>query len=160
MSHLKLLKLMYIAERRALLGWGRSITYDSFASMRLGPILSGTYDLIGLECPPPGWPLFRQRVARLGPYRVKLTQRNTPEHSPLSDAEIDLVAEVYQKYGKMDRFELCKLTHEFPEWQDPSGSSLPISIKAILERNGVSETEVDIILSEIGALAHAESVFA
>ena len=33
MSYLKLLKLLYIVERTALLRWGRSVTFDRFVSM-------------------------------------------------------------------------------------------------------------------------------
>src|SRR5271157_2701989 len=41
-----LLKMLYGGERRAILGWHRPITGDSFCSMPKGPILSRIYDLI------------------------------------------------------------------------------------------------------------------
>src|SRR5437868_4823341 len=41
-----LLKVMNGAERSALAKWQRPITGDSFVSMKKGPVLSRTYDLI------------------------------------------------------------------------------------------------------------------
>lgn len=41
---LKLMKLMYLAERESFKKYGESITGDAFVSMQHGPVLSGTYD--------------------------------------------------------------------------------------------------------------------
>ena len=46
MSYLKLLKLLYLAEREALLKWGESMSGDKFVSMLHGPVMSSTFDLI------------------------------------------------------------------------------------------------------------------
>ena len=46
MSHLKLLKLMYMVDREALRRLGRSVSFDNYSSMEHGPILSTTYDRI------------------------------------------------------------------------------------------------------------------
>ena len=42
MSYLKLIKLMYLIDREALLRWGRPVTTDCYVSMDKGPILSRT----------------------------------------------------------------------------------------------------------------------
>ena len=44
--HIKLLKLMYLADRESLKMFEHSITGDRYVSMRLGPVLSKTYGLI------------------------------------------------------------------------------------------------------------------
>jgi len=161
MSYLKLLKLMYIAERRAILTWGRSITFDDFVSMRRGPVLSRTYDLITDEWPPNAVvSVFQRRIRVYEPYRVESTDDETPECSPLSQAEMSLIDTVYEEFGEMDKWELVKETHKFPEWDDPAGSSSPISIRAILQRNGMPAPKVKAILSDLDALAFAEEVFA
>ena len=46
MSHLKLMKLLYLAEREALNRLGRPITFDSCVSMDQGPVLSTTLNLM------------------------------------------------------------------------------------------------------------------
>ena len=48
MPYLKLLKLMYYADRQMLITRGTLITFDKWVAMKLGPVLSSTYDLI---CP-------------------------------------------------------------------------------------------------------------
>ena len=44
MSHMKLIKLLYLADRRALVRWGRPITCDWYVSMPQGPVPSFTLD--------------------------------------------------------------------------------------------------------------------
>ena len=44
--YIKLLKLLYYADREAFAQWERPITYDNYAAMTYGPVLSSTYDLI------------------------------------------------------------------------------------------------------------------
>ena len=39
MSYMKLIKLLYLADREALARWGRPITTDSYVSMKHGPVL-------------------------------------------------------------------------------------------------------------------------
>ena len=37
LNHMKLMKLLYLADRRALIQWGRPITFDWYVSMPHGP---------------------------------------------------------------------------------------------------------------------------
>src|SRR5258705_6624824 len=46
MSYMKLIKLLYFADREALLRWGSPITADTFYSMDRGPVLSRVHDLV------------------------------------------------------------------------------------------------------------------
>jgi len=46
MSNCKLITLLYLLDREALLRWGRPVTYDCYYSMPHGPVLSYTLDLI------------------------------------------------------------------------------------------------------------------
>jgi uncharacterized phage-associated protein len=46
MAYIKLIKLLYLADREALLRWGRPITTDRHVSMPKGPVVSQIYDLI------------------------------------------------------------------------------------------------------------------
>lgn len=40
MSHMKLIKLLYLLDREAYVRWGRPVTYDTYVSMPHGPVLS------------------------------------------------------------------------------------------------------------------------
>src|SRR5438105_515531 len=46
MSYMRLLKLLYIADREALAETGHTITGDQAVAMKRGPVLSRTHDLI------------------------------------------------------------------------------------------------------------------
>jgi hypothetical protein len=54
MNHMKLIKLLYLADRRALVQWGRPITFDYYVSMPHGPVLSFTLDRLNDEAPTDG----------------------------------------------------------------------------------------------------------
>ena len=104
---------------------------------------------------------FTKYIYLSEPYRVALSDEGAvTEDSPLSLAEREIIENVFTEYGALSRWDICKTTHEFPEWEDPQGSSLPIQIKDILERNNKTEPEANAILAELDALAYAEDVFA
>jgi uncharacterized phage-associated protein len=46
MKYLQLMKLMYLADRTALLEKGRPISGDRYVSMKFGPVLSEVLDLL------------------------------------------------------------------------------------------------------------------
>ena len=46
MPYIKLLKLLYLADREALIETGLPITGDRFVSLKFGPVLSRVLDLI------------------------------------------------------------------------------------------------------------------
>jgi len=46
MAFIKLIKLLYLAERKAVSKWAEPISGDHFVSMPHGPVLSQTYELI------------------------------------------------------------------------------------------------------------------
>jgi uncharacterized phage-associated protein len=54
-EYLRLLKLLYIADRESLKETERPIAGDRADSMKLGPVLSQTYDLIKPECTNAEW---------------------------------------------------------------------------------------------------------
>ena len=131
MHYMKLIKLMYLADREAIIRHGHSITGDSYVSMRHGPVLSATLDLIN-EGPDIG-SVWHQLIERsTDPYVVRLKGKPTFEN--LSSEEKKIIREVFDKYGQMNRYTLRDLLHKIlPEWQDPQGSSVPITREDILQ---------------------------
>ena len=49
MSYRKLIKLLYLADREALLRWGRPVTTDRYVSIDHRPVVSNVYELIRAE---------------------------------------------------------------------------------------------------------------
>lgn len=150
MPYIKLLKLLYILDRKALLSWSRPITYDSYVSMDRGPVLSKTYVLITEETGPSEYSYWRKYISEPEHFSVKLIQE-CPDDL-LSEAEIELIHQVFEQFGRMDKWALVDLTHAFPEWKDPKGSAIPISYSDILKAEHKSEEEIKIIENELESI--------
>lgn len=157
MHYMKLIKLMYLADREAILRWGVPITRDRYVSMDNGPVLSRVLNLITDDRPKPVWSEFIS--APLGEYEVKLL-RDAPTDA-LSRAEEKLLDEIFQMYGYRNRWELIEnVMHKLPEWQNPNKSAIPILIRDILKAGGESEDEIRVVLRELHSFASDEDNFA
>lgn len=79
MSYLRLLKLLYIADRESLAETGRSMTGDRVLAMRHGPVLSEVYNLVGAPpCDAGGWSEYLRKDG----YQLELVRDlGTPELS-------------------------------------------------------------------------------
>jgi uncharacterized phage-associated protein len=152
MHYMKLIKLMYLVDRTALIRWGRPLTYDSYVSMPHGPVLSITLDLIN-EGSDEDSPWGHLVVRDAGdPYCVSL--RNEPSLDELSEAEEELIGTIFERFGSMNRYTLRDKLHEvLPEWRDPKGSSLPITYRDILRAGKKTEQEIAEIEFEIEGVA-------
>ena len=141
-----LMKLLYLADRRALIERGLPITGDHMVSMPHGPVLSQTLDLINCGRPPgvtSAW------VAAIGPregHDVELI--SDPGVDALSEYEIAILEQVHSQYGHLNQWQLRDFTHSLPEWRDPQGSSVPIDPIAILEEAGLGKDEIQLIVRE------------
>jgi uncharacterized phage-associated protein len=149
MSYLKLLKLLYLADRRALLELGRPITFDRYVSMDQGPVLSQTYNLMVGEPLPDRPSYWRQFISEPVNYDVIL-QRETASDQ-LSAAQEQIIDSVFAEFGNRSRWDLVDITHKLPEWEDPHGSSVPIDHRDVLTGAGMSEEIVAEVLESLAA---------
>jgi uncharacterized phage-associated protein len=143
MPHLKLIKLMYLADREAMAVHGFPITGDQVVAMPHGPVLSMTLNYINgdIESGDDGWECW---VRDRDNHEVSLEDRpvDREQLDELSAAELDSLGRVWQQFGMMSKWQLRDHTHQHcPEWQDPQGSSIPISYKRIFQALGRSEQE-------------------
>jgi uncharacterized phage-associated protein len=158
LNHMKLIKLMYLADREALLRWDRAITGDAYFSLKHGPILSTTLSMISDGQNPTDEKFWFEYIAKSGDYEVVLAQPCPPYD--LSQAEEELIHEVFAEYGHYDKWELVDHLHRIlPEWQNPGNSAFPIYIEDILKAGGRDEWEVSQIESEIQNINLAKSLF-
>jgi len=154
MSYMKLMKLMYLIDRTALIKWGRSVTFDSVVSMDNGLVLSKTYNLIREDKRPDSNSIWREFITEASNYEVSAKDIET-DFDELSDAEEELIKEVFDRYGAMGRWELVdKIHHNLPEWIDPKGSSIPLTYRDILVKsNERSYSDIEEIESELDSIA-------
>ena len=133
---LKAVKLVYLADRESLQRFGFPILEEQHVSMPQGPVNSTTYSHINGEedleaC---GWSDFLQ--ARAG-YEVSAAVGVTEDDlDELSDADIQCLDTVWQRFGGMGKWDIRDWTHNrdnIPEWEDPNGSSNPIPMERILK---------------------------
>ena len=155
MSYMKLIKLLYLADREALLNWGWPITTDSYVSMKHGPVLSGVLNLINEGNVPSEDSAWSKFVSGPEGYDVHLLSDDVPSDE-LSRAEEGLLNSVFQRFGHMNRWTLVERLHELPEWKDPDGSALPIRYSDILKAGGKSEQDIAAVMSELQSLNASE----
>jgi uncharacterized phage-associated protein len=157
MHYIKLIKLMYLADREALLRWGAPITSDRYVSMRNGPVLSHVKNLITEDQAKPFWSQYIS--APMGDYEVQLLKQAPTDR--LSRAEENLMREIFEQYGHRNRWDLIdNVMHKLPEWQDPGVGTVPIQIRDILEAAGESEEEIRALLKELRSFESDEERFA
>jgi len=157
MSYLKLIKLLYLADRLSLQRWGFSVTTDRYVSMDQGPVVSHIYGLITQEIEQRSY-WSRYISPPLGEWEVELKSEEMPENQ-LSRAEEKLLHEVFGTYGTWTRWQLRDFTHDLPEWKNPEGSSVPIPIAEILRAQGASEDEINEALRDLNAAESANNAF-
>lgn len=154
MSNLKLMQLMYLAERSFLLEHGERLTGDAMLSMPKGPALSAVCD-----CFTGGHGYWDAWIKNPGNDHLALDGHiKVNEADPLdtfdelSLADQKTVDAVCTEFGCMTRWQLARLLRDpliCPEWEDPHGTSCPIPPSALLRKNGKSTAEVDAILLKL-----------
>jgi uncharacterized phage-associated protein len=158
MNYMKLIKLLYLADRTTLLRWGRPITFARAVSMKHGPVLSEVLDLINEGSPPGEAPLWNRVVSSPSNYTVRLNAACSADD--LSDAEEAVLAEVFREFGGMDPWPLVDRLHrELPEWTPTSGA-VPIQYRDILLKEGRTEAAVAELESELEELAMIDRLLA
>lgn len=155
MKYLKLIKLLYLAEREALSRWGRPITTDNYVSMDNGPVLSQILKRID-DGAAPGEPTFwTSHIVPCGDWDVVLTA--DPAAGQLSKAEDRVLDEIFEQHGHRNRWDIVSYVHTLPEWQDPAGSAIPIAYRDILKALKKSNEEIGAIEAELEELDQIES---
>jgi len=157
MNILKLIKLLYLVDRAALLRLGRPVTYDSYVAMPHGPVLSLTLDRINSD-PSPGNPdYWHQHVSERQGYDVALKKETSGDQ--LSVAQEKIIDKIFSRFGQMSQWQLRDWCHDnLPEWKDPDGSSTPIEIRDILAAAGIKESEARSIEEALEAEAQFDQL--
>jgi uncharacterized phage-associated protein len=157
MNYMKLIKLLYLADRGAFLSWGRPISGDKYFSMKLGPILSEVHDLITEVPYPAEESIWSQHISPPSNYDVEL--RADPGSTELSKGEERLIDEIFAVYGHYKPFDLVELLHKtLPEWKEIKEGRIPLEYREILQAGGIPPEDIEEIESELDSLRLIESV--
>jgi len=154
MSRLRLIKMLYIADREALKETGRPITWDRWVAMKHGPVLSRFYDVIkGEEV---GSSELAKFVEQQG---HQLTLKSDPGKDQLNRFEIRKLSEISSRYRDLGDWDLVEVTHRFPEWvkNDPGESSRVIPLQDILAGVGMDAKRIKSVLSDTEAVGKLQN---
>jgi uncharacterized phage-associated protein len=99
---MKLMKLLFFADRLHLWRYGRPLTGGRYAAMPHGPVASDLYEEVKLSTP--GRPFQRQgnSIRALAPV----------DEEYLSESDVEVLTEIDHEYGTFDGSTLRRLTHE------------------------------------------------
>lgn len=156
-EYLRVLKMLYIADRESIKEIGRPIIGSQAVAMEHGPLHSKAYDLIkGNHKDAALW--FKYFDTE----RWFIKMNSETDVSELSRYEVTKLEEISKRYYHYDEWQLSKLTHDFVEWErnykEDSRSSFPIPFEEIIEAVGISEHK-DQLLAEQEVHNIAQRIF-
>ena len=157
MNYMKLIKLLYLADREALAHWERPITGDNYVSMPKGPVLSNVLDIInyGKYCNLNSY--WYKYINTPSDHEIKL--KEMPEHDTLSKREMELIDELFEKFKGLNQWDMVEICHEMlPEWEDVENTSKPIKIERILKEVHKSKEDIDAIAEEVSNLNYVREI--
>ena len=149
LSYMKLIKLLYIIDRKSLESWGEPVTTDTYYSLKYGPIVSQIYDYISEPADPDNPDYWNKHIKnqKIHSYSVRLT--TDPGDNELSERELNLAQIVDKEFKDYDQWELRDYCHDnFVEWKDPGNSRFPIKVEDILRAIGKKNDEIKAIANE------------
>ncbi len=135
-AYLKIIKLLYVAERECLIETGCPLTGDRTCAMPYGPALSVIADAIGKQQVAEDWSEYFEPASDW-----RLVLKRNPGVSALSRYEMAKLAAAAQRFQGKDRWETSNDTHDLPEWEkhEPGKSSETIPVSDILEAGKASK---------------------
>lgn len=149
LNYTKLIKILYLADRKAMAESGSSISGDDYASMKDGPVLSGLYALIKNRYPDrPGQYYWNSKFQTDG-YDIHDAGSFIPE-GKLSEFETELLDAVDAQFHSITSSQIIDYVHDSqncPEWKDTQ-SCIPLPKSDILKNLGFSDEEIECILEE------------
>lgn len=158
MSHLKLMKLMYLADRVSYDRYGDSITGDCAVSMPHGPVLSQTLNLVDGNVESASWSSW---ITDKENHEVSLIRTVEPSMlGELSEADLEILDEVFSTFGHMRRFEIRDFTHTLPEWKNPNGSSIAIETQDIFKALGKGAQQITGLMDRLHENVAVDRLFA
>lgn len=132
---LKLIKLIYLAERLSFERRARPMNFDDFFSLPHGPIASSALNGINGKAGDSAW-----SALKLIGNKVCLVADIGTDH--LSKNELRLLEETWDRFGKMGAIELRNWTHDHcSEYFEVDGGRASITYDEILQAVGVENAE-------------------
>ncbi len=118
---LKIVKLVYLADKMHLILYGRTITGDSYCVMKNGPVGSTTLDILNenLEFLEDSDIEYSRKYLSKVPLDSKLYEATNvaSEYDFLSESDQTVLDRIITLFSKKSSLSLVELTHKYPEWK-------------------------------------------
>lgn len=130
----KLMKLLYLADRDHFVEHGVPITRDTLYALPFGPVPSRTLDVLNGQ--------YLEHHNRVFEYLHvddnNVSCRAKPGVDALTDTEKKVLDRVIAEFGATSRWRLVRQTHELPEYKEVfrEGTSTRIPYEIILKHHG------------------------
>lgn len=138
---LRVSKLLYLSDRLSMERREFPITGDEFVSMPFGPVNSFTYSYIN-GVAPVRREAWAEYVSPRKGYLVSAAKEVVAEElTELSRGDLRIIDDTWDTFKDIvDQFELANWTHDYcPEWRDPNGSSVTITVASIYKHLGKAD---------------------
>ena len=115
---LKVIKLIYLADRYHLRKYGRPIINDTYVAMDYGPVGSSIKDIVGNTDY-----LGREEVKYSEKYLIPRPRLNLVvskadvDDDVFSDSDIEALDYIYKKFGRYKASTLVDISHKYYEWK-------------------------------------------
>ena len=114
---MKVIKLIYFADRYHMRKYGRPITNDEYFAMTYGPVASGTKDIAEMSG------FLGEKEKEYAEMFLTAPDRNDVESvrndldNVFSKSDMEALDFAWRVFGHFDQFQLYRITHEYPDWR-------------------------------------------
>ncbi|GEM_PF-857337 len=132
LEKLKVIKLLYLADRLSLTERGKPLNFDEYFSMPHGPVTSASLNGINGGLSHPSWKLL---TLRKDGRTLELT--GDAENDRLSRADCKILDQVWRDFGHMRAWDIRGWTHEnCTEYTEVESGRIQISLDELLKAVG------------------------
>jgi len=156
MNYMKLIKLLYLSDRKSLAKWDRPMTCDSYVAMERGPVLSRVLDIINSGKEPDKKSYWYDFISEPRDYSVSLIEESNQDE--LSKRELELLNAIFERYKECDQWKMVEICHKLPEWEHPGKTSIPIQVEDILRVLDKTDRDIEVIEEEIANIKYMDSI--
>lgn len=116
-SKLKLVKLLFIADKTHLEDFGRTITEDRFVAMKKGPVGSKTLDFLNAKFENEDQKDYFNSLILEKTKNVFCKAKNKCTFKALSETDREVLDMVVSTFAELTEEKLVDFLHTFPEWK-------------------------------------------
>ena len=121
---IKLVKLLFLADKCHLIRYGRTVSGDDFWAMQRGIVGTTTKDILGFDDVDenyffdPEYEYAKKMLQKVGKYNYKATCACDKENvDQLSETDVEALRFVAKHFGNLSGWDLVDLIHRYPEWE-------------------------------------------